>query len=548
MRYIKATVVLSGIFLAACQTMPTAKNNDSDNTVPNVSGISDAVPSATPVVAPLVAEPEVLNQQPLAQYSAPPRLAPATLDTEITRLKYPDDLWARLRQQMQLDHDVHSRMEPHLAYYARHQGYIDRVSERSSRYIYHILNEIEARGLPAELALLPIVESAYDAFAYSHGRASGLWQFIPATGLAYGLEQDWWYDGRRDVIAATDAALTYLAKLHDQFDGDWMLALAAYNSGAGTVRKAQEANRQAGKSTDYWSLNLPRETRQYVPKLLALSALIDDPEAYGITLPEISDEPYFEIVNIAGQIDLAQVAQLSGISTDEIYLLNPAFNRWATRPEGPHRILVPINHAEQLRQGLAQLPDNERLNWNRHVVQSGESLIVLAKRYNTTVDVIRDVNGITGNLIRVGEALMIPTASATDYRLSSDSRLSTNQEREREGNRVEYEVQAGDSFWLISQKYGVSSRSLAAWNNMAPGDTLRIGQKLVIWTTQQVASTTSERTVTRRVSYTVRNGDSLSSIGQRFRVSVNQLRQWNSDLGRYLQPGDTLTIHVNVTQ
>ncbi|WP_119395517.1 LysM peptidoglycan-binding domain-containing protein [Salinibius halmophilus] len=542
MRIIKATIVLSGIFLAACQTLPTATSETSSNNIPTREPTIAASPE------PVEAEAIVENQQPLADYQAPNTLGAQALEQEIIRLKYPDDLWARLRSQMQLDHDVHSRMEPHIAYYARHQGYIDRVSERSSRYIYHIMNEIEARGLPAELALLPIVESAYDAFAYSHGRASGLWQFIPSTGRAYGLEQDWWYDGRRDVIAATDAALTYLAKLNDQFDGDWMLALAAYNSGAGTVRRAQEAARSAGKSTDYWSLSLPRETRQYVPKLLALSAIIEDPESYGIELPSITDEPYFEVVDIAGQIDLAQVAQLSGVSTDEIYMLNPAFNRWATRPEGPHRILVPINHANQLREGLAQLPDNERLNWNRHVVKSGESLIVLAKKYNTTVDVIRDVNGITGNLIRVGEALMIPTASASEYRLSSESRLSANQEREREGNRVEYEVQAGDSFWLISQKYGVSSRSLAAWNNMAPGDTLRIGQKLVIWTTQQVAATTSDRTVTRRVSYTVRNGDSLSSIGQRFRVSVNQLREWNDDLGRYLQPGDRLTIHVNVTQ
>lgn len=545
MQYTKATVVLSGILLAACQTLPSTKSaSTSDNDLAISAGTSAPSPDS-----PAVEQPQVIpNQQPLANYQAPSTLDDDALEQEILRLKYPDDLWARLRGQMTLDHDVHSRMEPHIAYYARHQGYINRVSDRSSRYIYHILNEIEARGLPAELALLPIVESAYDAFAYSHGRASGLWQFIPATGRAYGLEQDWWYDGRRDVVAATDAALTYLAKLNDQFDGDWMLALAAYNSGAGTVRRAQEAARKAGKSTDYWSLNLPRETRQYVPKLLALSAIIDDPEQYGINLPSLVDEPYFEIVDLAGQIDLAQVAQLSGVSTDEIYLLNPAFNRWATRPEGPHRILVPIDNADQLRNGLAQLPDNERLNWNRHVVKSGESLIVLAKRYNTTVDVIRDVNGLSGNLIRIGEALMIPTASESDYRLSSEGRLSSNQEREREGNRIDYEVQAGDSFWLISQKYGVSSRSLASWNNMAPGDTLRIGQKLVIWTTQQVAANTTARTITRRVSYQVRSGDSLSSIGQRFKVSVSQLREWNSDLGRYLQPGDNIAIFVNVTQ
>ena len=219
------------------------------------------------------------------------------------------DLWHRLRAGFALDHDASEpRVQAQLNWYKKHPRYIDRVVDRGSRYLHYIVSEAEKRGLPTELALLPVVESAFDPFAYSHGRAAGLWQFIPSTGKYFGLTQSWWHDDRRDIIAATDAALTYLDRLATRFDGDYMLALAAYNSGGGTVSSAMRRNRKRNQPTDYWSLDLPRETRHYVPKLIALAKIFDNPQAHGIELPPLDDEPYFEIVDTGSQLDLAQAA------------------------------------------------------------------------------------------------------------------------------------------------------------------------------------------------------------------------------------------------
>src|SRR5690554_472205 len=292
------------------------------------------------------------------------------------------DMWNRLRAGFLLDHDVdNKRVKDQLNWYAKHPGYINRVVERGSRYLYHIVNETEKRGLPAEFALLPIVESAFDPFAYSHGRAAGLWQFIPSTGKYFGLTQSWWHDDRRDVIAATDAALTYLDRLANRFDGDYTLALAAYNAGGGTVSSSMRRNRNAGKSTDYWSLSLPTETRHYVPKLIALAKIFDDPEAYGIELPALKNEPFFEVVDTGSQLDIAQAAELAGVEINEIYLLNPSYNRWATNPDGPHRLLVPIEKAEGFRTALADFPTEQRVSWQNYRVQKGDSLNTIARKF-----------------------------------------------------------------------------------------------------------------------------------------------------------------------
>ena len=192
-----------------------------------------------------------------------------------------------------------------------------------------------------------------------------MWQFIPATGRDFGLQQDWWHDGRRDIRASTEAALTYLDALQREFNGDWMLALASYNSGAGTVRRAVRRNRERGLPTDFWSLDLPRETRDYVPKLIALAKLIRDPERYNVTLLPVPDEPYFAVANTGGQIDLAQVAELADTSLEEIYRLNPSYNRWATRPAGPHEILIPVAQLDVFSERLAALPDSARIKWQR---------------------------------------------------------------------------------------------------------------------------------------------------------------------------------------
>ncbi|SFM55922.1 membrane-bound lytic murein transglycosylase D [Marinobacter zhejiangensis] len=467
-----------------------------------------------------------------------------------------NDLWQRLRDGFALDLSVtNERIEQQLNWYVNHPSYIRRVSERASRYMHYIVGEAEKRGLPTELALLPVVESAFDPFAYSHGRAAGLWQFIPSTGKYFGLTQSWWHDDRRDILAATDAAYTYLDRLATRFDGDYTLALAAYNSGGGTVSSAIRRNQRANKPTDFWALDLPRETRHYVPKLIALAKIYQDPAAYGIELPSLDNQPYFEVVETGSQLDLAQAATLAGVSIDEIYLLNPSYNRWATNPDGPHRLLVPTESAEQFRQGLNALPPEHRVSWQNYSVESGDSLIRIARKFGTTTDVIKEVNNMNGDMIRIGQRLLIPTArqGTSAYALSESQRLASTQARGgRSGNgqRLEHTVRSGDTFWDIARENGVTVRQVAAWNGMAPGDPLRVGQKLVIWSQNASPATVASArnsSMVRRVGYQVRRGDSLSAIANRFSVNVRDIASWNNlNTSRYLQPGQSLVLYVDI--
>lgn len=472
------------------------------------------------------------------------------------------DLWARLRDGFVMDHDVdQQRVQSQLNWYKSHPRYIDRVAERGSRYLYYILNEAEKRGLPTELVLLPVVESAFDPFAYSHGRAAGLWQFIPSTGKYFGLTQSWWHDQRRDVVAATDAAFNYLERLANRFGGDYMLALAAYNSGGGTVNSAMRKNRNSNLPTDFWSLDLPRETRAYGPKLIALARIFADPAKYNIELPPLKDVPYFEIVDTGSQIDLAQAAKLAQVDIDEIYLLNPSFNRWATSPEGPHRLLVPIENADRFRAALADTSPTERVSWHSYEVESGDTLGAIAQRYKTTPSVIQQINKLNSHIIRIGQRLMIPSASqdADTYSLSAAERLSHKQERagrKSGGKRVNYSVRSGDTFWDIAREHKINVRQLSSWNGMAPGDPLMPGQDLVIWSKSpqatQMASPPkstqrSDDGMVRKVGYRVRKGDSLSRIASRFAVNVGDIAGWNDlNTSRYLQPGQNLVLYVDI--
>ena len=464
------------------------------------------------------------------------------------------DLWQRLRAGFALDLEVdNARITAQRNWYARNQAYLDRVATRAERYLHYMVEEAERREMPLELVLLPIVESAFDPFAYSHARASGPWQFIPGTGRMFGMNQDFWHDGRRDIIASTEGALSYLQRLSDRFDGDWLLALASYNAGAGNVSRAITRNQRAGRSTDYWSLHLPRETMAYVPKLIALAQIVADPGAYDVALRPIADEPYFSIVDTGGQIDMTQAAELADISVEELYMLNPHINQWATPPDGPHRLLVPVSKADSFAEKVAALPVSERMAWEEYRIQNGDSLIRIANRFNTTPNVLRSVNRIRGNTIIAGNTLLIPRPreGAESYPLSADARLAARQNRSVAGRQqVSHRVRPGDTFWDLGRTYGASHREIAAWNNMAPTDMLRVGQELVIWTQNQVpanAGVAGQPNMIRRVNYAVRRGDSLHRIANRFNVSVNEIQRWNSiDPNRYLQPGQQLTLYVDI--
>ncbi|MET0067838.1 MAG: LysM peptidoglycan-binding domain-containing protein [Candidatus Thiodiazotropha sp.] len=532
--------------LAACQSLPTAENSEQGDEarfaqlpaetlqIQSAATASQLTPEARPEVA------EELQTVIAALEEAPRSVG----------------LLQRMSQSNSLDIPDNPRIRQEFNWYRNHPQYLQRIQERAEPFLYFILEEIEKRDMPTEIALLPAVESAFRPFAYSPGRAAGMWQFIPGTGRQFGLKQNWWYDGRRDAVSSTEAALDYLVSLNRQFDGDWELALAAYNSGAGTVRKAMARNRKKGKPVDFWSLNLPDETSAYVPRLLALARIFREADILGMELLEIADQPYLTRVEIQSQLDLALAAEMADISLEELYLLNAGFNRWATDPEGPHRLTLPIDREARFSQQLAALPAEKRLSWTRYKIKSGDALSTIARRFGTTTELLRDVNKLSSNRIRAGRHLLIPVASKSldHYALTKTQRKSAIQNRSRKGQKVHYRVKSGDSLWTIAKAHKVSYKKLAAWNGMAPGDPLKTGQKLVIWINKASSKgkismlDLQPPSIQSRLYYKVKRGDSLSRIAERFNVSVNDLRRWNTLNGKYLKPGQSLSLYVDVTE
>ncbi|HAT8528383.1 LysM peptidoglycan-binding domain-containing protein [Vibrio vulnificus] len=455
-----------------------------------------------------------------------------------------EDVWQRIAMQLSLDVPDHEKVDYYRTWYLKHPNHLKTVSQRATPFLYLITEKIEARDLPLELALLPVVESSFDPFAYSHGSAAGLWQFVPGTGKMYGLEQNFWYDGRRDVAAATDAALDYLTYLNKRFDGDWNHAIAAYNSGGGRVSSAIRKNNKLGKPIDFFSLDLPKETSGYVPKLLALADIIANQEKYGIDIPAIPNQPVLTLVDPKEQLDLAIAAQYAGLPVKELQSYNPAYNQWSTAPEGPFQLLIPVDKAEEF---LAKVEENrgKGMKMVRYKVRSGDTLSVLAEKHNTTSEVIRTANSLSGNNIRVGQYLLIPTSQkdASAYTLSAANRLAKTQATARGKYKLTHTVKSGESLWSIAKANKVDHQALAKWNGMGPRDTLRVGQDLVIW------KESSEGAIIRTVFYKVRSGDTISAIATKFKVKSNDIVKWNAlQNQKYLKPGQQLKLYVDVTK
>ena len=351
-------------------------------------------------------------------YQLPVNTTPAVVQSTS---KIPDadsipvaDLWARMRTGFDLPSVDTETVSDHIDKYLKHPHLFTQLLQRGEPYLFHILNRLEQDGMPAELALLPIVESAFDPFATSPTGAAGIWQFMPATATYLGLNQDGWYDGRRDVIASTEAALDYLGKLHKRFNGDWYLALAAYNAGGARVQRAISNNRDSGKPLDFWHLRLPAETQSYIPKLIALRTIIENPDMYSISLPQLSDSRYFSTVDIQGQLELKVAARLTGISLQELQRLNPGYGLSITPPGRTHTLLVPDSVADLFRTRLAQLPQDQRIQSIRHRIRLGENLSTIAQQYRTTVSDIRRANRLEGSKIIAGDLLIIPVVTLED--------------------------------------------------------------------------------------------------------------------------------------
>jgi len=474
----------------------------------------------------------------------PEEIAEAGAEIEIK------DVWQRVRSQLKFEFEDNKRIAAQRNWYLKHPNYMTRVALRAKPFLHLIVEKMEQHNMPLELVLLPIVESAFDPFAYSHGRAAGMWQFIPSTGKRFGMKQTWWYDGRRDVMASTQGAIDYLNYLVKLFDGNWLHALAAYNSGEGRVRRSIRKNKRMGKNTDFWNLDLPRETRAYVPKLLALADMLNNSDQYHFEWPKINNIPLTQEVTIGSQIDLALAAEMAGLTVKQLHALNPGYNRWATDPNGPYTLLLPIDKVEKFSTELAKTDSSQRLNWVRHNVKSGDSLLQLANKYHTNTDIISKVNELKSNLIIAGNYLIIPVAlkSLDSYSLSQEQRLAKTQSKKSGAYKLKHTVKSGDTFWDLSREYKVNLRQLAKWNGMAPADMLRPGKTLVVWV-DNVSKGQRDDAVMRTLTYTVRNGDSLARIAGKFNVKISDLQKWNqAKLKKYLQPGQKLKIFVDVTR
>lgn len=399
------------------------------------------------------------------------------------------DLWGRIRAGYAMPVINSPLVARHEQWFINNPEYLDSMMSRARLYLYYIVDEVERRGMPMEIALLPAIESAYKPQAYSRARASGLWQFIPSTGRIYGLEMNWWYDGRNDVMASTGAALDYLEKLHGQFN-DWQLALAAYNCGEGKVERLLAENRRKGLPTDFSSLKkLPRETKNYVPKLMAMANIIADPAKYNLQIAVIPNVPYFTRIVTDGQIDLGVVARLTDMPVDELFMINPGYRRWVTDPNGPHALLVPADKKDALIEGLTKLTDDERVQWARHQVRRGDTISRVAGRYKVTAASIRTANSMPNNHLIAGQDLLIPVSvNKLNARPSAAIIKSANASVRSEGNgervKILHRVRSGESLWSIARKYKVYIHQLREWNLLEPGDTLRRGQRLFIWTTR----------------------------------------------------------------
>ncbi|MCP5076695.1 MAG: LysM peptidoglycan-binding domain-containing protein [Psychromonas sp.] len=522
------------ISLTACQTI-----------TPTTSTEAEVIPEKEVVIVDPIVEPSVDETEEEG-------LSHLVQDKKENELPVIDpgyeNIWLKLAEGFEFEVPENSRVAKQRDYYLRHPNYLKKVSKRAEPFLYLIVEQIEAKNLPLELALLPVVESTFDPFAYSPASASGLWQFMPVTGKRFGLQQDWWYDGRRDVYASTTAALRYMEILHRYLGDDWLYAFAAYNSGEGRVKRAVKRNKKQNKAVDYWSLSLPKETEDYVPKLLALIDILRNHEKYGIELPHIPNEQVLTYVDTKSQLDLAYAAQLADLTVAEIQLLNPAFNHWATSPDGPHKLLIPTVIADQFEQKLSETGKNERIRWARYKVRSGDSLSVIALNHSTTVSVLKQINDISGSFIKIGQPLLIPVASKTqqDYLYSQAQRFERFEAKNSKGKRkVIHKVVEGDTLWDISRLYKVTSKEIAKWNKMTTNKTLRLEQELTIWKASKVAKASKQQT--RRVTYKVRTGDSLGVIAHKFNVKTTDLVRWNKlQKQKYIQPGQKLMVYVDV--
>ena len=484
-----------------------------------------------------------------------------------------DDLFQRIRNGFSMPDISNDLVLSHQQWYLNRPDYLRRMVERSGRYMHHIVEEIEKRGMPMELALLPMVESAYNPMALSSSKASGLWQFIPATGKHFNLDQDWWKDERRDIVASTAAALDYLQLIYEMH-GDWQLALASYNWGEGAVGRAINKNKAQGLPTDYESLSMPSETRNYVPKLQALKNIFSSPAIMAqLDLPTIPNQPYFATVTNAANIDVKVAAQLADMPVQEFVALNPAHNRPVIKSDTP--LVIP---ADKLDTFMSNLEAHEQSNkplslWQAYTMRRGDRLDKIAARFGMTTMNLKAINGIRGRAKMPPGFTLLVTRQQDDATEEEVAVLADQQTPDAGAAQAAkdepaasepaaryYTVRKGETLAGIAAKNDLSLNELKRINGLK-SNTVRSGRKLALSSSpKKSASSAQERQPVKTLAtseiksktkkaeavtrYKVRRGDTLYSIARQFKVETSDLMRWNSVSAKTLMPGKTLTIQL----
>jgi membrane-bound lytic murein transglycosylase D len=502
-RGLRPHVVLFALLaaLAGCATGPT----------PSPASIAEApapaASAAAPDPAPAPAEPALAAVPPGPAASEPDAGEPAPVPTAVdplhpeVRLDMDDraariDLWERVRAGFTLTDLDSDRVREQERWYATRPDYVQRMTERGGRYLFHIVEELDKRGMPMELALLPFIESAFNPEAMSSARASGMWQFIPSTGRDFDLTQNIFRDDRRDVLASTRAALDYLQKLYGMF-GDWHLALAAYNWGEGSVQRAIERNRRAGKPTDYTSLRMPRETQYYVPKLQAVKNIVARPADFGLVLPALANHPYFVAVAIERDIDVTLAARLAGMPLDEFKALNPQMNKPVIFAAGTPQVLLPYDNANQF---VLELPRHRGplASWTAWVAPKTLRVSEAAKAVGMSEAELREVNRIPPHmLLKAGSTLLVPRG---EHRLAdvslhvADNAMMAFAPEAAAQRRLTLKAGRRDSVASVARRYRVSAAQVAHWNGVSAGSSFRPGEAIIVYVSGKASRPTIRTT------------------------------------------------------
>jgi membrane-bound lytic murein transglycosylase D len=529
----------SSLFLSGCVSLPLISYEPPKPKTPSKETQHTFKPTLiTPPSSPFYAKHKTDKK-------APDVTSEALHKSDINRTFYPI-IWQEMQHQFHLSIEHLGQYNTHIDSFRKKPNYLKTVSQRAKPYLHYILSQVQLRDMPYEIALLPIIESGFQPSARSHKEAGGLWQFIPSTGRIYGLEQSWWYDGRQDVIKSTQAALDYLQSLYKINNNDWLLALASYNAGPGTIRKAirkyQKKQSQPKAQPSYWDIQpyLPKETQNYVPQLLAVSHVINHSEHFNTELEPIENAPFFAAVSLPKQIHLKKAIQLAQVSESTFKQLNAGYLSQITPPNGEYQILLPLDKVAEFQNIIASNQELFNIQWQKHTIKRGESLSIIAQQYQTSQREIKKLNNLKSHRIRAGKILLIPVPSSSQS-LSTNQFLKKPQAKQRKhiATKKVHTIRSGDSLWRIARAYQTDVKSLSRWNNLSPSTPLKLGMKLTIWTNKQT------KKIPAYAHYKIKAGDSLWRIAQKNRISTNVLAKYNNlSIKSYLKPGQLLKIPI----